>query len=82
MSDEVWEYKRGPIEFVSLSDLCFCNSHGQTAVPATGCNCSRHPPDSGHGEEILGRTNQQGASPLGKAGQRSNVRANIFYPAK
>lgn len=33
MPNEVWEYKFKPIEFVILSYLCFCNSHGQTAVP-------------------------------------------------
>lgn len=33
MSNEAWEYKLKPIEFVILSYLCFCNSRDQTAVP-------------------------------------------------
>ena len=33
MSNEAWEYKLKPIEFVILSYLCLCNSRDQTAVP-------------------------------------------------
>lgn len=33
MSNDVWEYKLKPIEFVILSYLCCCHHHNQVAVP-------------------------------------------------